>query len=116
MKNLKIAFASLFAVISLAFISHAKPMHDETTTFKVYGNCEMCKKRIETALKANKSILSANWNVETKMATVTFDPHMINADDVQKIVADAGHDTDKVKAKDAVYNKLTGCCQYDRKK
>jgi len=114
MKNLKIAIASVIAVLTFSFNTHAKPMHDETTSFKVWGNCEMCKKRIELALKANKSIKSADWNVESKMITVVFDPHAINTDDVQKIVANAGHDTEKVKANVAIYKKLPGCCQYER--
>ena len=32
--------------------------------------------------------------------------------DVHEIAANAGHDTDKVKATDKAYNNLHGCCKY----
>jgi mercuric ion binding protein len=35
--------------------------------------------------------------------------------DVSKAVAKAGHDTQEVKATDADYNNLHGCCLYERK-
>lgn len=99
-----------------AFNALAKPQHDDTSTFKVYGNCEMCKKKIETALLKNKNIKQTSWDVTSKMLTVVYNPHTITIDAIHQIVADAGHDTDKVKAKDSVYKKLPSCCQYERKK
>ncbi|MCU0430948.1 MAG: heavy-metal-associated domain-containing protein [Cytophagaceae bacterium] len=118
MKTQKGIFAIVFTMIVALFTTNvnAKPLHDETATFKVYGNCEMCKKRIETALKKNPAIKSADWNVETKMIKVVYDPHVLSVDQIHKIIADAGHDTDKVKANDTVYSKLPGCCKYVRKK
>lgn len=94
----------------------ASSMHNETVTFKVYGNCTMCKKRIETALTKTSGITSAVWDVNTKMVTVVYDPHTITVDAIHKPIADVGHDTDKLKAPDDVYSKLPGCCQYERKK
>jgi mercuric ion binding protein len=90
----------------------AKPLRDETSTFKVYGNCTMCKSRIETALLKNKNIKKATWDVNTKMLIVVYDPQLIGLDNIHKIVADAGHDTDKVKANDKVYKSIPKCCQY----
>lgn len=89
---------------------------EKTDTIKVYGNCGMCKKRIEGALTKVKGIQSANWDVDTKMLTVTYDESKINLDDIHQKVADVGHDSDKAKAKDSVYNGLMGCCQYERPK
>jgi hypothetical protein len=34
--------------------------------------------------------------------------------DVKKAIAKVGHDTDDVKAADAVYEKLHHCCLYER--
>lgn len=108
---------TLFVLISLFITTlvNAKPMHDETATFKVYGNCEMCKKRIETSLK-KPGIKSANWNVDTKIITVVYDIHSISVEDIHKSIAAAGYDTEKEKASDKAYNKLPECCQYDRAK
>src|SRR3972149_456252 len=57
---------------------------NKTITFKVFGNCDMCKSRIEKSLKINECISAV------------------------------GHDTEKQKAPDKVYNKLHKCCKYDR--
>ena len=118
MKTNKGIFSILFALIVSLFAFHAfaDSLHEETATFKVYGNCDMCKKRIETALLKNQSVKKASWDTKTKMLTVVYDPHAINLDAIHKIVAGAGYDTDKVKASDAAYNSLPGCCKYQRAK
>lgn len=88
----------------------------KTETFGVSGNCGMCKKTIEGALKKDKAITKGKWDEETKKLTVTYDSEKITIDKIHQMVADAGYDTDKVRAKDEVYKKLHGCCQYERKK
>ena len=85
----------------------------KTDSFKVYGNCNMCKKRIEKATAVD-GIVKANWNVETKMMTVSYDSSKLTAGAIQKKISAAGHDTEKEKAADEVYDKLPGCCRYDR--
>lgn len=86
----------------------------KTEKFKVYGNCEMCKKRIEKAATVD-GVTKADWNVETKFMTVTYNASKTDTAAIQKKIAAVGHDTEKQKAADAVYNKLPGCCQYERK-
>lgn len=81
--------------------------------FKVYGNCGMCEKRIEKAAKID-GVISAEWSDETLMLQITFDPKKVKPSQVHQAVAAVGHDTEKVRAEDAVYAKLHGCCQYDR--
>jgi mercuric ion binding protein len=87
----------------------------KTASFRVWGNCDMCKNRIETALNI-EGVKKATWDKNTKTATVTYDPSKISIDTMQKKVASVGHDTEKYKAPDEVYSKLPACCQYDRKK
>lgn len=87
---------------------------NNTETFKVYGNCGMCKSRIESTLKTVEGIKSAKWDVDSKMITVTFDSDKITLLKINEIIAAAGHDTDKVQAVEKVYNGLPGCCKYDR--
>ena len=84
---------------------------DTTVSFKVYGACEMCKDRIEEALKL-KGIKSANWNVDTKILTLTYEPSRIWLDRIHNRIASVGHDTELKKANNAVYNKLPDCCLY----
>jgi len=87
----------------------------KTEIFKVYGNCDMCKSRIETSLKID-GVIKAEWDQKTKMVSVTFDPSKVTVDEMEKRVAGVGHDTEKYKAVNDVYEKLPGCCHYDRAK
>jgi mercuric ion binding protein len=84
------------------------------STFKVWGNCEMCKETIEGSLKV-EGVSKADWSPETKMISVAYDTTKINLDKIQKNIALVGYDNEKYKGDDAAYNELPGCCQYDRK-
>lgn len=81
--------------------------------FFVAGNCDMCKSRIENAASKLDGVQSAVWDKETKQLMVEASSNT-NKEDLQKAVAEAGHDTKKAKAKATVYNNLPGCCHYDR--
>lgn len=91
-------------------------LHNETETFKVYGNCGMCKKRIESSLKDVKGVSKATWDVKSKMMKITYDPHEISLEKIKTTIASVGHDVVGVKADDKIYNNLPNCCQYDRAK
>lgn len=104
----------LIIMITVLGASKSFAQSVKTETFKVYGNCNMCKKRIEKAAAVD-GITKAEWNVDTKVMTVSYDPAKTSNDVIQKKIAAAGHDTEKEKAADTVYGKLPGCCQYDRK-
>jgi len=84
---------------------------DTIITFKVFGACEMCKDRIETALKV-KGIKSADWNVDSKMVTITYEPARVSIEKIHNRITAVGHDTHLKKANNAVYNKLPDCCHY----
>jgi len=85
-----------------------------TSTFKVWGNCEMCKETIEGSLKV-AGISKADWNVDSKIMTVTYDSTKITLDQIQKNIAGVGYDTEKYKGDDKAYHELAECCQYERK-
>jgi len=111
MKYLSLIFSFvLFAGLQL----QAQDATVKTETFKVYGNCGMCKGRIEGALKKMAGVNSADWNSETKVLEVNYDAAQTNIDEMQKTIAGVGHDTDKYRADDKVYENLPGCCMYDR--
>lgn len=122
MKPLKIFLTILFAVVigvTSSAQSHEKMNMDmpsaKTETFKVWGNCDLCKARIEKAIKA-EGVTNADWNTKTKLLTVTFDPSKTNKDALSKKLASVGHDTEKYRADDKAYNALDACCQYPRAK
>ncbi|HRD56948.1 MAG TPA: DUF3347 domain-containing protein [Ferruginibacter sp.] len=91
-------------------ISNAK-----TETVKVFGNCGMCETTIEKAAN-KKKISKADWNVDTKMASITYDSKKTTLDAVLKNIALSGYDNQSFLAPDAAYNKLPDCCKYDREK
>ncbi len=110
MKAIKMLMMAALTILAVSVFAQNK-----TESFKVYGNCGMCKKRIEKAAKTD-GVSSAEWNKDTKMITVTYDSNSISNEQIQKNIAAAGHDTEKMKAEDKVYEKLPGCCLYERKK
>jgi copper chaperone CopZ len=81
-------------------------------TFWVDGVCGMCEDRIETALLNTKGVWAAEWNASNHQVAVVYNPKKIMELDLHQAVAAAGHDTKKVKATDAAYAKVHGCCKY----
>ena len=83
--------------------------------FEVNGNCEQCQKRIQKAAFSVTGVKSASWDIETHQMTVFINEEKCSVLDVKTAVAKIGHDTDEVKTTQEVYDKLDGCCQYERK-
>jgi periplasmic mercuric ion binding protein len=110
MKSIRLLLVAACTLLAATAFAQSK-----TVSFKVSGNCGMCKKRIEKAATGT-GVERATWNVETKMMTVIFDASKVSEDDIQKKIAAAGHDTQKHTADNAIYEKLPGCCLYEREK
>jgi Cu(I)/Ag(I) efflux system membrane fusion protein len=98
------------SVASTHGVTSSHPVSD--VRFKVSGNCEQCKARIETAAKSVAGVISAEWSTDTKKLHVQFDGAKTNSDAIQKAIAQVGHDTEKYKATDAAYKELPECCKY----
>jgi periplasmic mercuric ion binding protein len=111
MKAQHIVLPFLF-IMSCCTISFAQTAKKEN--IKVWGNCGMCKKTIETAAK-NAGASVADWNTETKVLAVSYNSKKTNSQKIQQLIAAAGYDTKDFTASDDAYNKLHTCCQYDRK-
>lgn len=103
----------ILSVVVLTFLGSAVFAQTKTDKIKVLGNCGMCKKKIESALKVS-GITAADWDKTTKLLTVSYDSTKISNQQVQQKVAATGYDTEKVKATKEAYGKLPECCQYDR--
>jgi periplasmic mercuric ion binding protein len=120
MKTLKLlCVAILLALISSSVYAQSQENKTaaatKTESYKVWGNCEMCKTRIEKAAKID-GVAKADWNEKTQMLALVYNPSKVNSDDVLKKIAAAGHDTEKFKGDDKAYSKLPACCKYERKK
>jgi copper chaperone CopZ len=95
--------------------SYSQINNAKTETVKVYGNCSMCKSSIEKAAN-KKKVSKADWNIATKMASITYDSQKTSLDAVLKNIALAGYDNQSFLAPDAAYAQLPGCCKYNREK
>ncbi len=106
---------SMITIMLLSITTFAQIKNSKTETLKVYGNCGMCKEKIEKA-GTQKNISKTVWSEETAMATITYDAKKTNTDAILKKIALVGYDSDNFLAPDAVYKKLHGCCKYERVK
>ena len=100
-------------LVLLSGVSNAQIKNAKTESVKIYGNCGMCKTKIEKAGNL-KNIAKVDWDADTKMATLTYDDAKTNQDEILKRIALVGYDSEKFLAPANVYSKLPGCCQYDR--
>lgn len=99
--------------------SHATPVnhHQEEKvitqkSFRVSGNCGMCKSTIENAAQSLHGVQRATWDQEEKTILVDFDPQIITLIKIHEAIAQSGYDTDQVTAPDSVYKTLPQCCLY----
>ena len=104
----------IFAAFIIGFVAMSFIVPPTKAVFKVFGNCGMCKERIESALD-QKGIKSVEWNVESKMIEVVYVPEKISLEQINKIINGVGHDTETSKAADSIYQKLPDCCLYREK-
>jgi periplasmic mercuric ion binding protein len=101
----------VLVLVLISFVGFTQTAKTVTAKIKVFGNCGMCKQRIETALDVN-GIKSASWDSKTKMLDVVYNKSKISEQKIHEIVASVGHDTEKAKAKVEVYSELPFCCLY----
>lgn len=109
MKSLSFIFAILFL---FSFDAEAQKIKEET--FRVYGNCGMCKTKIEKAALGTPGVMKADWDVEANQLTIVYKTKKVTLEEVQKNIAAIGYDTDDFRAEDEVYENLHHCCKYER--
>lgn len=119
----KIKYLVLMALLTASYVfvqgqnskQHLRDFPKITvSSFKVYGNCGDCQRRILNAVVL-KGVRSAFWDNEDQILTVQYDAKIVQQDFIQAEIAQKGHDTEKYKAPDNVYTKLPACCHYLRK-
>ncbi|TAL46176.1 MAG: heavy-metal-associated domain-containing protein [Chitinophagaceae bacterium] len=110
MKTLKI-FSVILISCCLTATSFAQKA--KTETFKVSGECGMCKKKIEKAAKTAGATYAV-WDINKKEITVKYNSTSTNTAKIQEAIANTGYDTPGYKANDKAYNDLDDCCKYER--
>ena len=103
----------LLLLVSFAFNCSAQIKNARTVNVKIDGDCPMCETRIEQVAFV-KNEAEVDWVVETHMARVTIDSTRTDLDAIMQRVAHAGYDNELYLAPKQAYDKLPGCCQYER--
>lgn len=111
----KVMLILMVSLIGITVQAQEKKNKNAKHDIEVNGNCDMCKKRIEKAALSVKGVKSAVWHQDHHDLHLILDENKCTVNDVHQAIANAGHDTDKVKAKDEDYEKLHHCCQFERK-
>jgi mercuric ion binding protein len=113
-KNKDMKALRIFSIAALSLgLAMTASAQTKTESFKVSGNCGMCKTKIEKAAK-EAGARSADWNAEKQELTVTFKSSTTNTAKIQENIAKVGYDNAGAKATPEAYDKLHGCCKYDR--
>ncbi len=115
MTKLLIIATSLFLQIQMTTNTGTLEVSKNITEkFWVNGVCDMCQTRIQKAALSVKGVKMANWDIESKILTVIFNPEKCTLNDIKSKIAAVGHDNDTFKAPDDVYDQLHFCCKYER--
>lgn len=109
---MKLYFTKAILGAFLLFATFVSAQNLSKNQFQVKGNCEMCKERIETTAK-KAGAKSAQYSIDSQTLTIETSEKVL-PEEVLKKVAEAGHDNEKFKAPDETYEKLPGCCHYNR--
>jgi cation transport ATPase len=109
--NIKRIVIVLILTISFSLSATAQSKTSKVT-FQVDGVCKMCKARIEKAAVLTKGVKYATWNVRTSELYCVFNNKKTDLKKIKQAIADVGHDTNTIKAKDEVYDNIDDCCKY----
>ena len=110
MKTRMLSFALILGLSTLSLLAQTV----KTEKFEVAGNCGMCETRIEKAASSVDGVSSADWDKESKMIEVAFNPEKADLHNIHLAIATVGHDTKMHKADNKVYDELPACCKYER--
>ena len=110
----KLLSMALMLLVSVFITNITMAQTAKKETLKVWGNCGMCKKKIEKAAKS-AGATAASWDSETQLLKISFDESKTSNAKIQESIAKVGYDTQDFTADNEVYDNLPGCCQYDRK-
>ena len=103
----------LFPVLSFAQEGSSK---SSKARFVVLGECELCKDRIQRATYKIKGVKYSSWSISQNKLSIIYNSNKVSLEEIKKKIADAGHDSEDIRATDEAYANLHQCCKYDREK
>ncbi|MGA3014511.1 MAG: heavy metal-associated domain-containing protein [Bacteroidales bacterium] len=111
----KVILANIIATIGLILLfsggcfSQDKKLAE--IKVKTSSICSQCKNRIEQGMAYEKGIKDINLDVDSKIATITYNPLKTNPAEIRLAISKLGYDADTIPANKDAYNKLPPCCK-----
>ncbi len=78
------------------------------------AQCSMCVKTIKSVVNDIKGVHAVDVDVEDKVVMVRYDDKTTDVGTLEKAIADAGYDANKVKRNETAHAKLPACCQMEK--
>ena len=100
-------------ILIMNYSGYCQDKKNAEIKIKTSAVCGMCKDRIEQGLAFEKGIKDVSLDVETKIATVKYNPAKITPEEIRKAISKLGYDADEVLADKKAYEKLPACCKKD---
>ncbi len=117
MKSIKFLLSALLTVMIILSVTMTarsqEQKKEETITIKTSAVCNMCKERIESAMKFEKGVTEVSLNVKTKMLSVSYKTAKTNPEKLKTALTKIGYDADDLTADPKAYEKLPACCKKD---
>lgn len=107
MKQISTILTLLLAIVLPALAYHMETREIALPTLQ----CGMCKRTIETKVTGLEGLQSITVDVEKKIATVIFNPHVTSVEAIETAISKAGYDANETKADVRAQKKLHACCQ-----
>lgn len=100
-------------MLSAVFASCSSIPNAREAEVSINGNCDQCEETIEKAALI-EGVADADWDMDTRHATIRFDSTKTSLNAVLQRIALAGYDNQEFIAPDSAYSDLPVCCQYTR--
>jgi copper chaperone CopZ len=111
---------TLVISIGLVFLfsngSYSQDKKNVELNIKTSAVCGQCKDRIEKGMAYEKGIKDVVLDVDTKVATVKYNPAKTTPAEIRLAISKLGYDADDIPADKTAYAKLPACCKKDGKK
>lgn len=104
----------IYIGVLVSFILSNGVQAQSSTSFKVAGNCDQCKVRIEKAAKHVAGVTNVDWNEQTQLLSLNYDGTIATKQAVEAGILAIGHDTEHAQASKTAYAQLPECCKYER--
>jgi copper chaperone CopZ len=108
LKNLIISFGLILFFSSVLFSQDKKSAELKVKTSAV---CSQCKDRIEHGIAYEKGIRDIVLDVDSKIATIVYNPSKTTPADIRTAISKLGYDADTIPADKNAYAKLPSCCK-----